>query len=63
MILLQLERVILMWSHKAAGNTEIMVSRGLKYHGHTLLSVASIYVTSTKPISEHVTQHDLGWPY
>ena len=51
-----------MWSHNAAGITDMIAAKGLKYHGHTL-SLASIYVTSTKHISEHLTQHDLREQY
>ena len=51
-----------MWSHNAARITDMIAAKGLKYLGHTL-SVASIYVTSTKHISEHLTQHDLREQY
>ena len=59
---MQYKTVIFIWSHNAAGITDMIAAKGLKYLGHTL-SVASIYVTSTKQISEHLTQHDLREQY
>ena len=59
---MQYKTVILIWSNNAAGITDMIAAKGLKYHGHTL-SLASIYVTSTKHISEHLTQHDLREQY
>lgn len=35
-----------MWPQEAARVTGIMAARDLKSHGHTIVSVAIIYVTS-----------------
>ena len=38
--------LIFLWSHEEAAITDIMTSGGLKYLGHKMASVATIYVTS-----------------
>jgi hypothetical protein len=49
---LVLGKLILQCFHEAAAIRVIMTSRGLKYCGHTMVSIATIYVNSRYHISE-----------